>query len=180
MNKIMLLVIALTTAIGILVLIPTRGPMTTVGPDTSLVVFHTEAGDVTVHVEIANTEREREVGLMNRTFLPENSGMLFVFDREAVLYFWMKNTLIPLDMIFISESMTVVRIEHMTKPCRSDPCPLYPSQAPARYVVEVNGGFAQAHGITVGTTVRFVNVESAGRVEDPFKAVFRLGMYHTI
>ena len=106
-------------------------------------------------MEIADTNEERRVGLMNRESLEDNNGMLFIFDREGVLTFWMKNTLIPLDMIFVSEDKAIKHIERDVPPCLEDPCPLYSSKYPVKYVIEVNGGFTEAKGIEIGDTIDF-------------------------
>ena len=75
-------------------------------------------------IEIADTQPEREYGLMDRTSLPEKSGMLFVFERTGVFKFWMKDTLIPLDMIWINDQNKIIDIQEAT-PCTADPCPVY-------------------------------------------------------
>jgi uncharacterized membrane protein (UPF0127 family) len=107
-----------------------------------------------VHVEIADEPAERSQGLMFRESLGENSGMLFIFEKEGTQSFWMKNTLIPLDMIFIDKDLEIVKIHRDTKPCEEDPCQIYGSGKPAMYVVEVNAGFTETHGIYEGDTVR--------------------------
>src|SRR3989344_3844205 len=95
---------------------------------------------IKVNVEIADDNNERMNGLMFRKNLDKDSGMLFVFDDEKNQTFWMKNTLIPLDVIFIGKDMKIVDIKHAT-PCNEDPCKLYKSSGPARYVLEVNYNF---------------------------------------
>lgn len=111
--------------------------------------------EATVTVEIAATQASREQGLMNRTSLADDRGMIFVMPGEGNHSFWMKNTLIPLDMIFVSGARKVVGIvanaEPLTLTIRS-------VGAPSSYVVEVNGGYAAAHHIAAGTGARFVNV----------------------
>ena len=104
---------------------------------------------VEVPVEIAATDTERERGLMGRTALAEDAGMLFVFDREQQLSFWMKDTLIPLSIAYINESGRIVDIQDM-QPLDETP---HPSTEPARYALEVNGGFFVARGIQVGHKV---------------------------
>lgn len=105
--------------------------------------------NVSVSVEIADTPEEWQRGLMYRDSLPESSGMLFAFPDEAPRSFWMKSTKIPLDIIFISASMTVVDVQAM-EPCSKDPCVSYRSAAPAKYALEVNKGFAERNGIRTG------------------------------
>ncbi len=109
--------------------------------------------NVSISAEVADTPYAREKGLMFVKSLPENSGMLFIFDYPQELRFWMKNTLIPLDIIFVSENFTVVNVAENAQPC-SDYCPLYYSAAPAKYVVETNAGFAEKNGIKEGDEVR--------------------------
>ena len=105
-----------------------------------------------VTVEIARTEDERNRGLMFRRGLEDGHGMLFVFERPQVLKFWMKDVLIPLDMIFIDENYQVVDIEESAEPgslVRRGP------DSPAQFVLEVPGGWARENDIEVGSTVRF-------------------------
>ncbi len=105
-------------------------------------------GEVEVRVEIADDVSERARGLMHRTALAENRGMLFVFPNEERLSFWMKNTLIPLSVAFMDSEGRIVDIQDM-KPLDDDP-PSYVSAEPARYALEVNQGFFEEHGIEVG------------------------------
>ena len=123
--------------------------------ETTAVDFITTSGTVTVTAELARSPDALRQGLMYRESLEETQGMLFVFSRESNLTFWMKNTLIPLDMIFISDEKEVVHIQKDAQPCEQDPCPLYPSAFPARYVVEVKSGFTDQRGIAVGDSVAF-------------------------
>ena len=109
-------------------------------------------GNATIKAEVADSPGEMQRGLMFRSFLGEGQGMLFVFPDEAYRSFWMKNTKIPLDILFISANLTVVDIQAM-EPCLADPCPNYPSRAPAKYALEVNKGFAERYGIRAGMLV---------------------------
>jgi len=104
---------------------------------------------VTVWVEIADEPAEHSEGLMNREKLDENSGMLFVFSEPRVLSFWMKNTLIPLDILYFDEEGEFVSVQTMD-PCEHDPCKTYPSARPAKYALEVNAGFVEKYGIDAG------------------------------
>jgi hypothetical protein len=113
-----------------------------------------------IEVEIADSYEERQRGLMFREYLEPGRGMLFIFEGEGIRNFWMKNTLIPLDMIFISRDLKIVKI-HSAVPCTADPCPLYSSERPAMYVVEANRGFAEENGITEGQKVEFRSVNTA-------------------
>jgi uncharacterized protein len=119
----------------------------------NLLTIHAKNNDVTINVEYATTAVELAQGLMFRNSLNASSGMLFVFDDESIRTFWMKNTLIPLDMIFISSNLTIVDIVKNAQPCAQDPCQLYESKLPARYVLEVNGGFSEFQNIGEGNTV---------------------------
>lgn len=107
-----------------------------------------------VTLEVARTEPERSRGLMYRTSLPEQAGMIFLFDRPGVYPFWMKNTLIPLDLFWTDSSGRIVWIAESVPPCTADPCPEYPPKAVAQYVIETNAGFAKRHGVKVGDVVK--------------------------
>ena len=109
--------------------------------------------DQCVTIELADTDAARARGLQDRTSMPVDHGMLFVFPSEDVFNFWMKDTLIPLDMIWINEALIVVDIKGGLPPCASDPCPVYVPSGRARFVLEVNANFAQTHGLKVGDPV---------------------------
>lgn len=104
---------------------------------------------IKINVEIADDELEQTEGLMFREKLKENEGMLFVFENEAMQIFWMKNTLISLDIIFIDKNFKIVNIENAV-PCKDEPCDLYKSSKPAEYVLEVNGNFTIKNNIKIG------------------------------
>ncbi len=114
-----------------------------------ITIINSAGQQIPVYVEIADNMQTLEKGLMFRKSLPEDEGMLFVFPQSGNYAFWMKNTLIPLDAIYISENGTIVDVLQM-QPCISDPCPNYVPDAEARYVLEVNKGFSGRHGITEG------------------------------
>jgi len=109
----------------------------------------------TINIEIANTPKTREAGLMNRRELLKDAGMLFIFDREETRNFWMKNTLISLDMIFLNKDKEVVYIIKSAEPCTKEPCLVYNSKYPAKYVLEVNSGFVEENNIQIGEKLRF-------------------------
>ncbi|WP_225335735.1 DUF192 domain-containing protein [Halomicrobium urmianum] len=117
--------------------------------------FLTDDGNVTVTLEVADNRTERSEGLMNRTHLPERHGMVFVYDGAAQRGFWMKNTLIPLDMIFVAPNGTVLNVEHArTQPNASaGELKSYYSDGDAQYVVEMERGFANETGVGPGTEV---------------------------
>jgi uncharacterized membrane protein (UPF0127 family) len=112
-----------------------------------------------VAVEIAANDETREQGLMYRDSLAPDRGMIFLFVATGEYPFWMKNTLIPLDLIWIDEGGRVVHVEHDVPPCRADPCPSYPPHAPARQVLELAAGAARAHRVVDGSRLRFERIE---------------------
>ncbi len=122
----------------------------------STIVVETLDGPVPFAVEVAETMDKRRQGLMHRERLMNGHGMYFIFEDEANRSFWMKNTLIPLDMVFVDEDGRIVHIASQAMPCKEDPCPNYPSKFPAQYVLEIGGGQAKALDIRVGDTVTFI------------------------
>ena len=107
---------------------------------------------IPVYVDVANDPEEQSRGLMFRKSMEWNNGMLFVYEDVKYLSFWMKNTYIPLDMIFVDKDLRIVDIKEDVQPCplQEDICPSYRSKQPAKYVLEVNAGFVQQNGIRVG------------------------------
>lgn len=109
--------------------------------------------DYRLEVEIADTEPLREFGLMHREHLQENQGMLFVYPDQALRGVWMKNTLLALDILFLSEDGTILSMLRNLTPCRQDSCPVYTSVVPAQYMLEVNAGFIDKHQLKIGQKV---------------------------
>lgn len=107
----------------------------------------------TFSVEIADTAEEHALGLMYRDSMPADHGMIFLFPNEAPRRFWMKNTRIPLDIMYFDKDLKLVSISADTPPCRVSNCPSYPSKAPAQYVLELNGGVAASLGVKVGDSL---------------------------
>lgn len=106
-------------------------------------------------VKLAATDVERERGLMFKKSLPENQGLLFIFERQDLYAFWMKNTYIPLDIVWIDDNLRVVYIKREAQPCLSDVCmPIEPGQK-ALYVLEGNSGFVDDWGLNVGDSLVF-------------------------
>lgn len=105
-----------------------------------------------VHVEIADTVKKRETGLMHRSHLAQNAGMIFIFPAPDRLQFWMKNTEIPLDMIFADSSGWIVGIVANAAPYTLTPRGV---DTDASYVLEVNGGFAARHHVQAGDRLIF-------------------------
>ena len=110
-----------------------------------------------VFVEVPDELEEFARGLMFRNHLPWNAGMLFAFNEEEPQTFTMKNTLIPLDMIFIDSNSKIIDIKENVPPCKQEECPSYPSREPAQYVLEVNAGFVQEKGVKVGDRLETLN-----------------------
>jgi uncharacterized protein len=126
---------------------------TTSGPSglRTLVIDASGGKKVGVRVEVADDLAEQAKGLMDRTTLGENRGMLFVYPEERELSFWMKNTLIPLSIAFIDSERRIIDIQDM-KPLDDEP-PSYVSAEPAQYALEVNQGFFERRGVKVGDSV---------------------------
>ncbi len=106
-------------------------------------------------VEFAQTEEDRRRGLQFRQSLDNDSGMLFVFPVSETHLFWMKNTLIPLDMIWIDKERKVVAVESRALPCSNDPCPTYGKEVNSLYVLEVSAGLVEKLKIRPGDRAVF-------------------------
>lgn len=128
--------------------------------DRGTVVLHAEGRTVRVGVEVARTPAQRSRGLKYRTKLATHGGMLFIFDRQEVQTFWMQDTYIPLDMIFIDDGLRVVGIVENAEPLTQISRRV---EAPSTYVLEVKGGFCRARGIEPGTPVTFEGIELSPR-----------------
>ena len=115
-----------------------------------------ELGGQRYQVEIAHTDAERQRGLMFRDALPAGHGMLFIHVRQAPQAYWMKNTRIPLDILYFDGARRLVSQQRDVPPCSlGDACPPYPSAAPARYVLELNAGEAERLHLRDGDVLRF-------------------------
>lgn len=115
-----------------------------------------EVGGQRFAVEVADDEEERARGLMFRDELPAGRGMLFVHEGEGPLAYWMKNTRIPLDILYFDNNRRLVAQQRDVPPCTlGDGCPPYPSDEPARYVLELNAGQAEALKLADGAELRF-------------------------
>jgi uncharacterized membrane protein (UPF0127 family) len=133
----------------------TRAPAPAV-TQTPEVLFTVRAGtQVRVRVEVARNDAERARGLMHRRSLEPGTGMLFLFPAPDYLKFWMRNTYIPLDMIFLDRDKKVVYVEENAEPLTDTP---RGPDEPAQFVLEVPGGWARPHGIEPGVTATFVGV----------------------
>ena len=109
-------------------------------------------------VEIADEPQERSLGLMNRPSMPASHGMLFIYPRPERVFFWMRNTLIPLDMIFLGADGVVKRVHHMAKPLDETTIDGGPE---VLAVLEINGGLARDLGIAEGTQLRHPALDQA-------------------
>ena len=119
------------------------------GPQ-KLASIRLQAGIHNISAELAITHEQRAIGLMNRTSMGANEGMLFVFEQAGQQCFWMKNTLIPLAIAFVADDGSIVNIDSM-KPQTLDP---HCSEKPVRYVLEMNEGWFAKRGIKAGMKVR--------------------------
>ena len=109
-----------------------------------------KTGIYRIQAELADTPKAREVGLMNRTSMPTNSGMLFIFEQKAGHCFWMSNTKIPLSIAFIADDGKIVNIEEMQAQTTNNHCP----QAPVRYALEMNKQWFSERVIVPGMVIQ--------------------------
>jgi len=121
-----------------------EGELSFLKPDGSLIV--------TIDIEIADDDLQRQQGLMYRRQMDMLTGMLFIFEDQDYRYFWMKNTLLPLDIIYLNADRTIVRIHENTPP-KSEQS--FPSEYPSKYVVEVVAGFTALYNIRPGDRITF-------------------------
>ena len=106
-------------------------------------------------VEVMANNEDRAMGVMFRESLPEDRGLLFVFEQPSRYSFWMKNCRFPIDMVWLDAEQKVVHVTERAAPCKKDPCPMYTPMRPALYVVEINAGQAKAEKAAVGAKVEF-------------------------
>ena len=115
-----------------------------------------EVGGERFQVEVADDDAERARGLMFRDAMADDHGMLFIHDRQEPQAYWMKNTRIPLDILYFDRDRRLVSQQRDVPPCSAgDRCPPYPSRAPARYVLELNAGQAARLGLQDGALLTF-------------------------
>lgn len=118
--------------------------------NTGLPIIELKTGIYRIQAELADTPKAREVGLMNRTSMPTNSGMLFVFDQKAGHCFWMNNTKIPLSIAFLADDGRIVNIEEMQAETTNNHCP----KAAVRFALEMNKQWFAERVITPGTAIQ--------------------------
>jgi uncharacterized protein len=135
----------------------TTAPESEASQTPTVIITNSEGETVEVGVEIADNDAERQRGLMERTALAENAGMLFVFEREKPLAFWMKNTLIPLSVAYIDSNGRIVDIQDMEPLDETT----HPSAEPGRYALEVNQGFFAERGIEVGNEMEIPDLSGS-------------------
>ena len=127
---------------------------------TATITLTGSAGPLAIKAEVVKSRGRIQKGLMYRKFLAEDAGMLFLMDEVDDHHFWMRNTLIPLDILFISAELKVVGILENMQPLDEHSRGV---GAPSSYVLEVNGGWTKAHGVVAGSPVRFDGVEAAAQ-----------------
>lgn len=118
----------------------------------TLTIFKKDSTTIPLDIEIADTEFDRETGLMYRNTMENDRGMLFIFEDEAPRYFYMKNTEIPLDIIYLDANKKIVSIQKKAKPFNEVSLP---SEGPAQYVLEVNGGLTDVWNLSIGDSIAF-------------------------
>lgn len=114
----------------------------------------------TITIEVASNDTARARGLMFRETLADDRGMLFLFRTDDSHSFWMKNTLIPLDMIWLDAGGRIVHIERDVPPCPGDPCPSYGPDIPSRHVLELSAGGAARYDLKPGDVLRIEAIDS--------------------
>jgi len=120
-----------------------------------LIVFKaSDSTKVSLNIEIADTDFDIQTGLMYRNSMENTQGMLFIFDEESERFFYMKNTKIPLDLIYINANRNIVSFQKDAKPFDESSLP---SNAPAKYVLEINAGLVDTWSLSVGDRIKFIN-----------------------
>jgi hypothetical protein len=130
------------------------------GPDRRRAEVRFPGGRLFV-AEIADTPARIQRGYMFRREVGDDEGMIFVFPESGFHSFWMKNTLVPLDMIWMDDTFTVIHVEHAVPPCEADPCSGYGPPRKSRYVLEVRAGAARGAGLKTGDRLRVAFPQSA-------------------
>lgn len=132
----------------LLLFIPLLGACT---PDRPYVIL---AGK-TYNVEVVSKPGDLQLGLMFRRSMPKEHGMLFIFEDESERSFWMKNTRIPLDILFFDRDFKLDSQQLNAKPCKADPCKTFPSEGKAMYVLELNAGEASSLNLKRGMSLEY-------------------------
>jgi uncharacterized membrane protein (UPF0127 family) len=142
-------------ALSVALLFVMLGSVSACQAEPKVAIATKDGKEIVFQVEIADTPSKREMGLQYRRDLARDRGMIFLFPSESIQSFWMKNTPLPLDMIFINRDRRIVGIVEQTVPFSLDPRSV---GAPSQYVLEINGGLSKRHGIKAGDTVRFEDI----------------------
>ena len=121
-------------------------------PEKSIQITNSTGKSFNLSVEIASTPSQQETGLMNRTSLDKNRGMLFIFDAPQEISFWMKDTLIPLDIIYLDSNGVILNVIE-ADPCKISNCPTFPSNGTIKYAIEVNKHWSTENNIKAGDKV---------------------------
>lgn len=140
-----------TTLLGLLALFVSPAWSQT-APQLDLPKVTLKAGMHLIHAQVASTPEQRATGLMFRSEMPANEGMLFVFEESAGQCFWMKNTLLPLTAAFVDDDGTIVNLADMQPQTETPHC----SARPVRYVLEMNQGWFKRHGVKAGTRLKWL------------------------
>lgn len=138
-----------TTLLGLLALFVSPAWSQT-APQLDLPKVTLKAGMHLIHAQVASTPEQRATGLMFRSEMPANEGMLFVFEESAGQCFWMKNTLLPLSIAFIDDSGRIVNLDEMQPKTEKPHC----STQPVRFVLEMNKGWFKKHGFKPGDQLK--------------------------
>ncbi len=154
MKKSYLLIASIILVLVILILISMVPQKTTTKWDdnqTVEVCFNLQS--TCINAEMAYSDEKKQTGLMNQTFLGPSSGMLFPYDKRGIYSFWMSETQLPLDIIWISSDMKIVYIANAIPCPENKQCEIYTPTKPAQYVLEVNSGFASQHNLQIGDEI---------------------------
>lgn len=115
-----------------------------------------------VTAELAETDAERRLGLMFRSKIYPDQGMLFILEEEGYHSFWMKNMKFPLDILWLDREKRIIHMETRVPPCRKDPCPAYTPPLPAAYVLEIKAGSIEKNGLKLSDRLEFILPERPG------------------
>lgn len=126
---------------------------TSVWAQSAMPVIELTAGMYRIEAEVAANDQNRQVGLMNRTAMPQQRGMLFVFPKENTHCMWMRNTLVPLSVAFIDADGFIINIENMQPQTEDNHC----AKVPARYALEMNLGWFAQRGIKPGAKLQGID-----------------------
>lgn len=139
---------------------PAASPVSSAEPGATAAGPLVRAPGGVIGVEVVSNDAARARGLMFRESLSSDRGMIFLFPDDQIHGFWMKNTLIPLDLIWIAADGTVAHVESGVPPCPGEPCPTYAPEVKSRHVLELAAGGAERYGIREGTKLVIEGVES--------------------